>query len=162
MPAIHFHPLPTAEVQALRAGGPDAYGNPPERVRAEGHGNPCRHCLNFVPEGAEMLILAHRPFDALQPYAETGPIFLCAECAPWDSEGQGDRLPPQSRFPAQGLHGGPAHPLRHRPRHPKGGGCKLRVRPPLPPRGRLRRCPLGPQQLLPVADHTGLSRPRAA
>ena len=26
-----------------------------------------------------MLILAHRPFPAPQPYAEVGPIFLCAE-----------------------------------------------------------------------------------
>ena len=25
------------------------------------------------------LILAYRPFEALQPYAETGPIFLCAD-----------------------------------------------------------------------------------
>lgn len=94
MPALRFHPLPSDQAAAYRAGGPDAYGNPPERVRAEGTGNPCRHCLDFVPKGAEMLILAHRPFDALQPYAETGPIFLCAECAPWDSAGQGDRLPP--------------------------------------------------------------------
>ena len=30
-----------------------------------------------------MLILAHRPFPAPQPYAELGPIFLCADaCAP--------------------------------------------------------------------------------
>ena len=29
-----------------------------------------------------MLVLAHRPFPALQPYAELGPIFLCADaCA---------------------------------------------------------------------------------
>jgi hypothetical protein len=29
-----------------------------------------------------MLILAHRPFPAVQPYAETGPIFLCGDdCA---------------------------------------------------------------------------------
>ena len=29
-----------------------------------------------------MLILAYRPFPEMQPYAETGPIFLCAEdCA---------------------------------------------------------------------------------
>ena len=35
-----------------------------------------------------MLILAARPFPALQPYAETGPIFLCAEdCAPWQGDG---------------------------------------------------------------------------
>ncbi len=26
-----------------------------------------------------MLVLAHRPFPARQPYAELGPIFLCAE-----------------------------------------------------------------------------------
>jgi len=31
-----------------------------------------------------MLIVAARPFSRLQPYAETGPIFLCAEdCAPY-------------------------------------------------------------------------------
>lgn len=90
MPQLKILPLPSDQVRALRAGAPDAYGNPPERVRAAGTGNPCRHCLDFVPEGAEMLILAHRPFDALHPYAETGPIFLCADCAPWSGEG----LPP--------------------------------------------------------------------
>lgn len=91
MTAITILPLPTATVRALRAGGPDAYGRPAERRVADGAGNPCRHCLNFVPEGAEMLVLAHRPFPELQPYAETGPIFLCAgDCAPW----AGDGVPP--------------------------------------------------------------------
>ena len=33
----------------------------------------------MIPEGKGMLVLAHRPFGALQPYAETGPIFLCAD-----------------------------------------------------------------------------------
>jgi hypothetical protein len=38
-----------------------------------------------------MLILAHRPFPAPQPYAETGPIFLCAgDCPRWE----GDGVPP--------------------------------------------------------------------
>ncbi len=74
--------LPTPIVRALQAGAPDAYGTPPERHVAQGSGNPCRHCLRFIPEGAEMLILAHRPFDGLHPYAETGPIFLCAETCP--------------------------------------------------------------------------------
>ena len=33
-----------------------------------------------------MLILAHRPFATAQPYAETGPIFLCAApCSRHDS-----------------------------------------------------------------------------
>jgi hypothetical protein len=86
-----FIPMPTAEAAALRSGGPDAYGLPPERHVADGPGNPCRHCLRHIPDGAPMLILAHRPFPALQPYAETGPIFLCAEdCPAWEGEG----LPP--------------------------------------------------------------------
>ena len=71
--------LPTDQVRAYRSGAPDAYGMPPERAVSDGGGNPCRHCLREIPEGAEMLILAHRPFAAPQPYAETGPIFLCAE-----------------------------------------------------------------------------------
>lgn len=70
--------LPTPQVRALQAGGPDAYGASPEHAVSKGAGNPCRHCLQNIPEGQEMLILAHRPFPEAQPYAETGPIFLCA------------------------------------------------------------------------------------
>ena len=81
MPVL-FNALPTEEVRALRAGAPDAYGLPPEVSVSPGPRNPCRHCLRFVPAGRPMLILAHRPFPALQPYAETGPIFLCGDdCA---------------------------------------------------------------------------------
>ncbi len=73
--------LPTDTVRALQAGGPDANGQMPERSTSDGGGNPCRHCLRYIPKGAGMLILAHRPFPAPQPYAEVGPIFLCAgEC----------------------------------------------------------------------------------
>lgn len=82
---LRYEALDSEWVQAVRAGGPDDYGLAAERVKAEGPGNPCRHCLDFVPDGAEMLILAHRPFAALQPYAETGPIFLCgAGCSAHD------------------------------------------------------------------------------
>ena len=88
MAQLHFHPLPTAAIELLRAGGRDAYGLLPERVCARGESNPCRHCLDFIPDGADMLILAYRPFTHLQPYAETGPIFLCADaCAPWSAKG---------------------------------------------------------------------------
>jgi hypothetical protein len=72
--------LPTGPVEAVRAGGPDAYGQPAERTVSDGGGNPCRHCLRHIPAGAPMLVLAWRPFPSLQPYAETGPIFLCAAC----------------------------------------------------------------------------------
>lgn len=88
---LQFHPYAPAFVATVRAGGPDAYGTPAERAMSNGHGVPCRSCLCDVPAGQEYLILAARPFDALQPYAETGPIFLCAQnCTPW----AGDQVPP--------------------------------------------------------------------
>lgn len=81
---IRFTPLPTDAVRAAQSGAPDAYGLTPERVGpSTGTGTPCRHCLEQVPDGRDYLILAWRPFPALQPYAETGPIFLCADaCEP--------------------------------------------------------------------------------
>ena len=88
---IRFTALPTDFVQAIRAGRSDANGMEAERAVSDGGGNPCRHCLTDIPEGAGMLILAHRPFPALQPYAEVGPIFLCADdCRRWE----GDGVPP--------------------------------------------------------------------
>jgi len=79
---ITFTAIPTAIARAYQAGQPDAYGLVPERAISDGGGIPCRHCLKQVPAGAPYLILAHRPFPNLQPYAETGPIFLCADpCA---------------------------------------------------------------------------------
>ncbi len=91
MTQVIFTPLPTEITKALRAGGPDAYGNPAERATSDGTGLPCRHCLNDIPQGADMLILAYRPFGTLQPYAETGPIFLCADaCHAYE----GSEMPP--------------------------------------------------------------------
>jgi Protein of unknown function (DUF1203) len=85
---IQFNPYDPAFVTQIRAGGPDAYGNPAERAVSDGHGVPCRSCLHDVPAGQGYLILAARPFATLQPYAETGPIFLCAaECTPWAAAG---------------------------------------------------------------------------
>ena len=89
-----FEPLDTIVVRTLRAGGPDANGQPAEHHIARGAGNPCRHCLDMVAEGRGMLILAHRPFPAPQPYAEIGPIFLCADdCPAWRPPVDG-ALPP--------------------------------------------------------------------
>ena len=79
---VRFTPISTAVVRAYQAGGVDANGQLPERQVSDGGGNPCRHCLQMIPAGAGMLVLAHRPFPAPQPYAEIGPIFLCADaCA---------------------------------------------------------------------------------
>jgi hypothetical protein len=76
---IRFIPLSTDAVRALQAGGADAYGNAPERRTSDGDGVPCRHCLKQVPAGRPYLVVAFRPFTTLQAYAETGPIFLCAD-----------------------------------------------------------------------------------
>ena len=82
---MRFSPIPTPIARAYQSGGLDANGQVPERQISDGDGNPCRHCLNLIPKGAGMLVLAHRPFPAPQPYAEVGPIFLCA--APCEAGG---------------------------------------------------------------------------
>ncbi|MEL6478608.1 MAG: DUF1203 domain-containing protein [Pseudomonadota bacterium] len=83
--------LETDIVRKLQAGGVDCHGQTPEKAVSDGQGKPCRHCLCEIPAGEEMLILAHRPFPSMQPYAESGPIFLCAKaCTRWE----GDGLPP--------------------------------------------------------------------
>ncbi len=77
--ATVFAAMPTADAQHLWDGGADAYGLQPETSLSDGPGHPCRHCLRNIDAGEEFLILAYRPFPALQPYAETGPIFLHKE-----------------------------------------------------------------------------------
>jgi hypothetical protein len=80
-PAIRILAMPTEQARAYQADAPDAYGLPPERKTSDGSGIPCRHCLRCVDAGEAYLVLAYRPFPALQPYAETGPVFLHArEC----------------------------------------------------------------------------------
>jgi hypothetical protein len=68
--------LESDHVERIRAGGPDANGQPALVRIAEGVANPCRHCLGLIAEGETKLVLSHRPFERAQPYAESGPIFL--------------------------------------------------------------------------------------
>lgn len=86
-----FSAIPSEIAHHYRSGGMDANGQVPERIVSDGAGNPCRHCLKMIPKGAGMLVLAHRPFPALQPYAEVGPIFLCADAC----EAGGDTAIPE-------------------------------------------------------------------
>src|SRR5260221_14205366 len=79
MTALRFVSMPTDQARAFRAGAPDANGQPPERHVATEDGLPCRHCQRPIAAGAPYLILAYRPFPAVQPYAELGPIFLHGE-----------------------------------------------------------------------------------
>lgn len=78
---LRYLPIDSDSVAALREPDAlDAYGHPPERAaHSKGTGTPCRHCLKQVPQDQPFLILAYRPFQGLNPYTETGPIFLCAQ-----------------------------------------------------------------------------------
>ena len=86
-----FVALPTDVVSAYQGGQPDAYGLSPEVKLCDSDGFPCRHCLAHIDIGDEFLVLAHRPFSSLQPYAETGPIFLHARAC--------DRYPESAQPP---------------------------------------------------------------
>ncbi len=90
--SVQFIALPSDQVRALQAGAPDSNGQTPERHISDGDGVPCRHCLTDVAKGEAYLILAHRPFDTVQPYAEQGPIFIHADHCP--TFGTQPRLPP--------------------------------------------------------------------
>lgn len=91
---IDFICIDTCEVRRLQNGGMDANGQPPERILSNGEGNPCRHCFEYIKKGDEMLILAYKPFNTVQPYAEQGPIFLHAkECDQYNGSNT-QSLPP--------------------------------------------------------------------
>lgn len=98
-----FHPLPASIADHYRTGGADAYGLPPEHRVVTGGGVPCRATLRPLPEGAPYLIVAHRPFEGLNPYTETGPIFLSAE--PGAMTEPTTELPPFLTSPAYILRG---------------------------------------------------------
>lgn len=92
MTEVTANAMPTEHARAYRDGALDANGQAPERATCPEDGAaPCRHCLQYIPKGKEMLILAYRPFESMQPYAEAGPVFLCADdCKRWE----GDDMPP--------------------------------------------------------------------
>ncbi|WP_117193787.1 DUF1203 domain-containing protein [Rhizobium terrae] len=90
--SIAFVAMPTEDAADLWNGGRDSYGHHPETKVSDGPGYPCRHCLKNIDAGEELFVLAYRPFPALQPYAETGPIFLHKEpCERYAAE---EILPP--------------------------------------------------------------------
>jgi len=99
---IRFTPIASETAAALRAGGPDVHGAPAERAISDGTA-PCRHCLGLVPKGQAYLILAHRPFAGVHPYAETGPIFLCAD--PCEPPGDGAARPAMLSSPDYAIRG---------------------------------------------------------
>ncbi|WP_320202007.1 DUF1203 domain-containing protein [Agrobacterium sp. rho-13.3] len=96
MTKIVFTAMDVDEAEAFRNEGHDANGQKPERMIADGS-FPCRCCLRQIKDGEAMLLLSYRPFPSLQPFAETGPIFMHAEaCGPYEAQ---DDLPPMLESP---------------------------------------------------------------
>lgn len=94
-----FLPLSDAIVAHYRRGGLDSNGQPPERrIVQPGDGVPCRHTLERLPEGSAYLVVGHRPFEGLNPYTETGPLFLAADEVPGAAPSRS--LPPFLTAPA--------------------------------------------------------------
>lgn len=88
MSEVKLSGLPTSEVKKIRRNLSDANDQPLETKISDGKANPCRHCLQMIEEGEEFYVLAHRPFNTAQPYAEMGPIFLHKkECEPYVDTG---------------------------------------------------------------------------
>lgn len=84
MTAIIFTALPQEHVDAIRKGAPDANGQAPKLMIASAD-LPCRVCLGRIRQGESALLVSYRPFRHVQPYAETGPIFIHAEeCGVYD------------------------------------------------------------------------------
>jgi hypothetical protein len=84
---LRIRGIASEAAERLRRGGLDANGQPALALVAEGAANPCRHCLGLIAEGDGKLVLAWRPFDRPQPYAEVGPIFLHERaCERYDRE----------------------------------------------------------------------------
>lgn len=84
---LHVRGITTEDSIRFRNMEPDANGQKPIAMISDGKSNPCRHCLGLIAKSDAMLLLAYRPFDELQPYAETGPIFLHRDsCERYDSD----------------------------------------------------------------------------
>ena len=85
---LRVYGIATEKTIKFRKLEPDANGQKPIEMISDGKSNPCRHCLGLIEKGDAMLLLAYRPFEELQPYAETGPIFLHkGACKRYDRNG---------------------------------------------------------------------------
>lgn len=72
-------PVDAAWAARVRETKQDDFGHPLEAVLATGRG-PCRLSLRPFEVGLDTRILAsYSPFTQTTPYAETGPIYICAE-----------------------------------------------------------------------------------
>ncbi|MCF2529605.1 DUF1203 domain-containing protein [Yinghuangia soli] len=78
-----FHALPADLLAAIRAGGPDASGNPADRARHWEAGRPLRCCLRYSEAGDELLLFGvAAPMPGTSPYREIGAVLVHADECP--------------------------------------------------------------------------------
>lgn len=72
---FQIRPLSPEVATVARNTRVDQFGNSLPVVR-DGNPHQCRVCLTLSHPDEGVILLAHRPFETNQPYAETGPIFV--------------------------------------------------------------------------------------
>src|SRR5215203_1796954 len=72
---FQIRPLSSEVAEAARQTRLDRFGNSLKVLR-DGNPHQCRVCLTMSHPDEGVILLAHRPFESNQPYAETGPIFV--------------------------------------------------------------------------------------
>lgn len=78
MTTYEIQALPAATLEAVRATGRDASGNPVEPAVAGG-GEPLRCCLRDARAGEELILFGYEPPLPPSPYREVGAVFAHAE-----------------------------------------------------------------------------------
>lgn len=82
---FQIRPLSSEVADLARKTCVDGFGNALEVVR-DGNPHQCRVCLTLSQSDEGVILLAHRPFESNQPYAETGPIFVHERvCQPYSN-----------------------------------------------------------------------------
>ena len=91
---FQIRPLSPEIATAARNTRIDQFGNSLPVVR-DGKPHQCRVCLTMSQPDEGVILLAHRPFESNQPYAETGPIFVHERpCQPYnDNSGYPPEFP---------------------------------------------------------------------
>ena len=73
---FNFIAMPTHEFKQFQRGKVDANNQVGKTQISNGSGLPCRHCLTDIDQSDSCLLFAYRPFNSVNPYTESGPVFI--------------------------------------------------------------------------------------